>query len=136
MSPDSSMAGVDSPEHTKASRAILAGILATMFVSGLVSAMAEERRLPEPVWWTILSAFLSSFLTFCWFRLDRDARGVRRSAWANIAILLLEPVAIIVYVLVSRPRGQKLRGIGRLAGFFLLMLVATMLGMAAAFAIT
>jgi hypothetical protein len=87
------------------------------------------------VWWTILSAFLSSFLTFCWFRLDRDARGVRRSVWANIAILLLEPVAIVVYVLVSRPRGQKLRSLGRLAGFFVLMLVATMLGMAAAFGI-
>ena len=132
MSIDGSVSNVDSPEHTKASRWILAGILATMFVSGLFSGVAEQRRLPEPMWWTILSAFLSSFLTFFWFRLDRDARGIGRSVWVNIAILLLEPVAILVYVLVSRARGQKLRAFGRLAGFFLLMLLAAMLGMMAA----
>ncbi|MFC5460974.1 hypothetical protein [Massilia niabensis] len=136
MSLDGSTPGAEAVEHTTASRRILAGILATMLVSGFVTGMAEERQLPEPVWWTIVSAFLSSFLTFCWFRLDRDARGVRRSVWANIAILLLEPVAIIVYVLVSRPRGQKLRGVGRLLGFFLLMLLATILGMMAAYLVT
>ena len=135
MSLDGGVSGVDSPEHTKASRRILAAILATMFASGLFSGVAEERGLPEPMWWTILSAFLSSFLTFCWFRLDRDARGIGRSVWVNIAILLLEPVAIVVYVLVSRPQGQKLRGFGRLAGFFLLMLLAAMLGMMAAFGV-
>ena len=135
MNVDGSLPDVDSPEHRKASRLILGAILATMFVSGMFNGIAEERQLPEPVWWTILSAFLSSFLTFCWFRLDRDARGIRRSSWVNIAILLLEPVAIVVYVLVSRPRGQKLRGIGRLAGFFLLMLLAAMLGMMAGFAL-
>ena len=132
MSFDGSVPGIESPEHTRISRRILAAILVTMFVSGFVGGIAEERNTTEPMWWTILSAFLSSFLTFCWFRLDRDARGVRRSVWANIAILLLEPVAIIVYVLVSRPRGKKLRGFGRLVGFFLLMMLAVTLGMMAA----
>ena len=132
MSVDGNLAGIESPEHATASRRILAGILVTMLVSGLVSGIAEERRTTEPMWWTILSAFLSSFLTFCWFRLDRDARGVRRSVWANIAILLLEPVAIVVYVLASRPRGEKLRGFGRLVGFFLLMMLAASVGMALA----
>ena len=127
--------GVDSPAHTRASRRILAAILATMFVSGLMSGVAEARHMEEPVWWTLLSAFLSSFLTFCWFRLDRDARGMGRSVWANLAILLLEPVAILVYVLVSRPRGEKLRGFGRLVGFFLLMMLAVTLGMIAAIGI-
>ncbi|MDB5749107.1 MAG: hypothetical protein JWP72_3955 [Massilia sp.] len=135
MSFDGSVSSVESPGHRKSSRLILAAILATMFVSGLVSGVVEERNIPEPMWWTILSAFLSSFLTFCWFRLDRDARGIRRSVWVNIAILLLEPAAIMVYVLVSRPRGQKLRAFGRLAGFFLLLLLAAMLGMMAAFGV-
>lgn len=124
--------GIDSPAHRTASRRILGGILLTMFVSGLVSAVAEARQVEEPMWWTLVSALLTNFLTFCWFRLDRDARGVGRSVWANIAILLLEPVAILVYVLVSRPRGEKLRGFLRLAGFFLLMMAATILGMIAA----
>jgi hypothetical protein len=125
--------GVDSREHIVATRRILAAILATTFVSGLVTGVADARQLPEPDWWTLLSAFLMSFLTFVWFRRDRDARGLRRSTLVNLAILLLEPVAIFVYILVSRPRGQKLRGLGRLLGFFLLMLLAAMLGMMAAF---
>lgn len=124
--------GVDTPAHARAARRILAGILLTMFVSGLVSAVAEARQVEEPLWWTLVSALLTNFLTFCWFRLDRDARGLRRSVWANIAILLLEPVAILVYVLVSRRRGEKLRGLLRLAGFFLSMMAATILGMIAA----
>ena len=122
---------LDSPAHKAASRRILAALLATAVVSGLVAGIAEERQLPEPLWWSLLSAFLSSFLTFCWFRLDRDARMIGRSALVNVAILLLEPVAILVYVVLSRPRGEKLRGFGRLCGFFLLMLAAAMLGMLA-----
>lgn len=133
MSIENSLPEPDSPAHRTAARRILAALLLTMFVSGLIGGIAEERAMPEPLWWTILSAFLSSFLTFCWFRLDRDARGIRRSVWATSAILLLEPFAIVVYILVSRPRGHKLRGFGRLVGFFLLMVLAVVLGMLAGF---
>lgn len=126
---------LDSPAHARAVRWILGGILLTMFVSGLVSAVADTRQVEEPQWWTVTSALLANFLTFFWFRLDRDARGIRRSAWANIAILLLEPLAIIVYVLVSRPRGEKLRGFLRLAGFVLLTMAAAILGIIAAVAV-
>lgn len=135
MTLDESPPGPESPAHLAASRRILSGLLLTMFVSGVVGGLAEERAMPEPLWWTIMSAFLSSFLTFCWFRRDRDARGIRRSVWATSAILLLEPVAMVVYILVSRPRGHKLRGFGRLAGFSLLMVLAVVLGMLAAFAV-
>jgi len=126
---------LDAPRHKRMVRLILGAILVTMFVSGLVTGIAEERRLPEPAGWTLVAGLLSNFLTFFWFRLDRDARGVRRSVWANVAILLFEPLAIIVYVLVSRPRGEKLRGFGRLFGFFLLIMLATTLGMALAFGV-
>jgi len=124
--------GVASSAHASAMRRILAAILVTMFVSGLMSGVAEQRQMEEPVWWSLLSAFLLNFLTFCWFRLDRDARGLRRSMWANIAILLFGPVTILVYVLVSRPRGQKLRGLAQLVGFFVLLVFAVSLGMIAA----
>lgn len=123
---------IASSAHASAMRRILAAILVTMFVSGLMSGVAEQRQMEEPVWWSLLSAFLLNFLTFCWFRLDRDARGLRRSMWANIAILLFGPVTILVYVLVSRPRGQKLRGLARLVGFFVLLVFAASLGMIAA----
>jgi hypothetical protein len=125
--------GVDTPGHITASRRILAAILATMFVSGVITGVADERQLPEPVGWTMLTGILTSFLTFCWFRLDRDARMVGRSAWVNIAILLLEPVALPVYLLVSRPKGEKLRALVRLLGFVVLIMLATMAGMVAGF---
>ena len=126
-------AGVDSPGHIRASRQILAAILATMFVSGVIAGVADERRLPEPVGWTMLTGIVTSFLIFCWFRLDRDARGLRRSVWVNFAILLLEPAALPVYLLVSRPKGEKLRAIGRLLGFVGLIMLATIAGMVLGF---
>jgi hypothetical protein len=37
--------GVDTPSHITASRRILAAILATMFVSGVITGVADERQL-------------------------------------------------------------------------------------------
>jgi hypothetical protein len=127
------MPAVGTLAHIVASRRFLAAILVTMFVSALVTGVADERHLPEPAGWTMLSGILTSFLTFCWFRLDRDARMIRRSVWVNIAILLLAPVALPVYLLASRPPGQKLRALGRLIGFVLLIMLASILGMVAGF---
>lgn len=120
------------PVKPAVSRWILAGILATMAASGLIDGIAVARGLPEPAWWAVTSGILTSFLGFCWYRIDREARGGRRSVWANLAIVLAAPLAVPVYLLASRPRGARLRAFGRFLGFVLLMVLAALAGGVAA----
>lgn len=75
-----------------------------------------------------MSGLLSSFLSFYWFRLDREQRGWPRSRWLSTAIVFLTPLAIPWYIARSRPQGRKLRGVLRFFGYVLLMLGASMAG--------
>ena len=129
-------AGPDAPEHQAQSRRILQGLLVAMFFSGLIDGIVAGRNLPEPLWWTLLSSFLTSFLCFFWYRLDRDARMLRRSVWANVAIIMLTPVALPIYLALSRPKGARLRSFGRLGVFALKMLAAAFAGAVIAFLLT
>ena len=103
-------------------------LLALMFLSALVGSAADAREREEPLVWTFVSGFLSSFLSFYWFRLDRELRGWPRSRWLSTAIVFLTPLAIPWYIARSRPRGRKLRGVLRFFGYVLLMLVVSMAG--------
>lgn len=103
-------------------------LLALMFVSALVEAAAGLREREEPLLWTFMSGLLSSFLSFYWFRLDREQRGWPRSRWLSTAIVFLTPLAIPWYIARSRPQGRKLRGVLRFFGYVLLMLVVSMAG--------
>lgn len=103
-------------------------LLALMFVSALVDAATGAREREEPLLWTFVSGLLSSFLSFYWFRLDREQRGWPRSRWLSTAIVFLTPLAIPWYIARSRPQGRKLRGVLRFVGYVLLMLVVSMAG--------
>ena len=103
-------------------------LLALMFLSALVGAAADVREREEPLVWTFVSGILSSFLSFYWFRLDRELRGWPRSRWLSTAIVFLTPLAIPWYIARSRPRGRKLRGVLRFFGYVLLMLLVSMAG--------
>lgn len=103
-------------------------LLALMFVSALVDAATGVREREEPLLWTFVSGLLSSFLSFYWFRLDRELRGWPRSRWLSTAIVFLTPLAIPWYIARSRPSGRKLRGVLRFVGYVLLMLVVSMAG--------
>jgi hypothetical protein len=46
----------------------------------------------------------------------------------STGVVTLPPVALPIYLLRSRPRGQRAGALLRCAGFFLLMLVATEAG--------
>lgn len=76
----------------------------------------------------LASALALSYLSFCWYRLDSEARGYRRSRWLNSGVVALTLVAIPYYLARSRPRGQKLRALLRLIGFFLLQCLAAFVG--------
>ena len=103
-------------------------LLALMFVSTLVDAATEGQDNAALLLWTFVSGFSSSFLSFYWFRLDREQRGWPRSRWLSIAVIFLTPLAIPWYIARSRPRGRKLRGVLRFFGYVLLVLLASALG--------
>jgi len=109
-------------------RGALVALLVLMFVSTLVEVGAGLSRRGEPVLWSLLTGLLSSFLGFYWFRLDRELRGWPRSRWLSVAIVTITPLAVPYYLVRSRPKGRKLRGLAGFAGYVFLMLVASMAG--------
>jgi hypothetical protein len=108
---------------------VLIAMLALMLVSGLVEPLEPAAPMP-PAWWALLSAFLSSFLPFYWYRLDSEARLFLPSRWMSTGVVTLTPVVLPIYLLRTRPRGQRARALLRYAGFFVLMLAATGTGAA------
>jgi hypothetical protein len=108
---------------------VLIALLALMLVSGLVEPV--ESTVPMlPLWWLLLPGFLSSFLPFYWYRLDSEARLFLPSRWMSTGLVALTPVALPIYLLRSRPRGQRAGALLRCFGFFVLMMLASVLGMA------
>ena len=103
-------------------------LLALMFVSTLVDASSGAQEHAALLLWTFVSGLSSSFLSFYWFRLDREQRGWPRSRWLSTAVVFLTPFAIPWYIARSRPRGRKLRGVLRFFGYVLLMLLVSALG--------
>jgi hypothetical protein len=78
--------------------------------------------------WEVLCTVLFSFLSFCWYRLDSDARLYRRTALLNVGIVMFAILAVPYYLVRSRPAGQKARALLRLAGFCLVLAVAAGVG--------
>lgn len=109
-------------------RSALVALLVLMFVSTLVDVGAGLDRRGEPVLWSLLTGLLSSFLSFYWFRVDRELRRWPRSRWLSTAIVTVTPLAVPYYLARSRPKGKKLRGVARFVGYVFLMVVASMAG--------
>lgn len=108
-------------------RHVLYAMLAVMLVSGMLEPVASNAP-PPPVWWTVLSAFLMSFLPYYWYRLDSEGRRFHPSRWMNSGVVALTMIGMPVYLVRSRPRGQRARALLRCAGFMALMVLATALG--------
>jgi len=109
---------------------VLMALLAVVAVSSFVDAFADARRMPMPGT-DLAVTLLASFLIFWWYRLDSTTRQYRRSALLNVGVLGLAIAAVPYYVVRSRPAGQRWRALARLAGFVVLMALATALGMIA-----
>jgi len=110
---------------TKAHVRIL--LLAAMLVYGVVDARAKTSGV-QANGWIVLSTVLFSFLIFCWYRLDSDARLYRRTVLLNIGIVMAAIVAVPYYLVRSRPAGQRGAALLRLVGFWLLMIAAGVAG--------
>ena len=110
---------------------VLIALLAVAAVSSFIDEFTEMRHASMPG--TALAiTLLGSFLIFWWYRLDSTARQYRRSALLNVGVLGLAVAAVPYYVVRSRPAGRRLKALGALASYVLLLALATGLGMAAA----
>jgi len=107
---------------------ILLFLLILFLLIGAVSGVQAVRDASEPPWWTLSSTVLVSFAGFYWYHLDSSRRNYQRSIWLNAGVVALAPLAIPYYVYAVTPAGTRLRALGRLFGFFLLLMAASMLG--------
>jgi len=108
-------------------RHVLYALLAVMLVSGVIEP-AESNAPPSPGWWPLLSAFLMSFLPYYWYRLDSEGRRFHRSRWMSTGVVAMTVIGMPIYLLRSRPRGQRARALLRCFGFMALMVLAMALG--------
>ena len=104
-------------------------LLASMLLAGMVDGYWASHRLPVLHVWELLDAFVFSFTAFVWYCRDSDAQGYRRSLMRNIGFIFVAVLFVPYYLVRSRAPGQKWRALLRLAGFLLLMLLATGIGM-------
>jgi hypothetical protein len=105
---------------------ILALLVAVTVVAGVVDARDMALHI-QSGGWAVLSTLMFSYLSFYWYRLDREAYLYRGSRWLGIGIVMLAIVAVPYYLVRSRPAGKKGRALLRLAAF------AVLLGVAGAF---
>ncbi|MCS0612571.1 hypothetical protein NX783_07425 [Massilia kyonggiensis] len=106
---------------------VLTLLVALTLVFGVVDAREMELGV-QSNGWAVLSTVLFSFLSFCWYRLDSDARHYRRTALLNVGIVMIAIFAVPYYLVRSRPAGQKGRALLRLAGFCLVLVASAGLG--------
>jgi phosphatidylglycerophosphate synthase len=116
-------------------RHVLYALLAVMLASGVIEPV-EANAPPSPVWWTVLSAFLMSFLPYYWYRLDSEGRRFHRSRWMSTSVVAMNFIGMPVYLLRSRPRGQRAIALLRCLGFAVLMVLAALVGTALRFGIS
>jgi peptidoglycan/LPS O-acetylase OafA/YrhL len=107
----------------------LALILLLMVLEGALDATYDADDMEPPIGWSLALALSFSFLCFAWYRRDSDERRYLRSRWLNTGMVVLSVFAMPYYLWRSRPDGEKLRALLRCAGFALLMVLATAVGM-------
>lgn len=110
------------------SKRVLIILLALFAALGFALAYLAGREIPEPKPMQLGTTLLFSILTFAWFWFDSEARSYKRSPFLNVAVVGLGALAIPYYLLRSRPKGQRLKSIGKFIGFILLLIAALVLG--------
>jgi hypothetical protein len=99
-----------------------------MAILGGTSAYLEAHGIREPQWSVIGTSIAFSMLVFWWYWSDSESRSFRRSPLLNVAVVAVGFVAIPYYLLRSRAKGQRVRAIVSMLGFFVLLVVALFVG--------
>jgi hypothetical protein len=103
-------------------------LLFLLALGPVIAGVLQTRHMASAPLWDILNSVLFSFTAFVWYCRDSDARGYRRSLLRNIGFNCFGLVFVPIYVVRSRAAGQKGWALLRLAGFSMLMLIATLIG--------
>ncbi|MFL6673227.1 MAG: hypothetical protein ACJ8LG_08055 [Massilia sp.] len=111
------------------SKPILFAILLLMVLDGALDATYSDSGGEQPLGWSMALTVTFSFLCFAWYRQDSEVRHYPRSRWLNTAMVVLSVIAMPYYLVRSRASGERLRAILRCAGFALLMVLASAVGM-------
>lgn len=115
------------PHHVYARRALYA-LLALAVTIGVSSAVSDARQTDEPPLWTLAYNLGFNALTFTWLYFDSLGRGYRPSLLLKVGVLLLAAVAVPWYLLRSRTGSARWIALARLAGFFVLLVLAASTG--------
>jgi len=107
---------------------ILLFLLVLFLLIGAVSGVQVVREANEPPWWTLVSNVLVSLAGFYWYHLDSTRHNYARSIWLNAGVVAMAPLVIPYYVYAVTPAGARKRALGRLLGFFLILMLASVLG--------
>ncbi|WP_332854843.1 hypothetical protein [Duganella sp. S19_KUP01_CR8] len=95
---------------------------------GLVGGFFDARNLSEPTWWRLFSSFLVSVSIFCWYRADSIQKEFKRTFWLNVGVVAVAPLAIPLYVFSSNEKGLRLRALGRVLGYSVLLFLMGVVG--------
>ena len=91
---------------------ILALLVAVTAVAGVVDARDMALHI-QSGGWAVLSTLLFSYLSFYWYRLDREAHLYRGSRWLSIGIVMLAIVPCLTTSCAAvRPAGRGARCCG------------------------
>jgi hypothetical protein len=108
---------------------ILFALLLLMALDGALDATYSASGAEQPLGWSMALTLTFSFLCFAWYRNDSDARHYARSRWLNTGMVVLSVIAMPYYLVRSRAPGERLRAVLRCAGFAILMVLASAVGM-------
>lgn len=103
-------------------------LLALFCFIGLADGFFASHNLSEPKWWNLFSTFLISVTVFCWYRIDSTQKEFDRPFLLSVGVVALAPLAIPIYVYNSTERGLRLRVLGRLLGYFFLLILICIAG--------
>jgi hypothetical protein len=102
-----------------------------LLLIGLVEAIYTHLQLRghlAPAWLQFSAGIVFLFLIFSWFHNDTKTHGYKRSTWLVGGILFMAVVTIPYYLVRSREKGEKIMALIRLCGFFMLMLISSLIG--------
>lgn len=103
---------------------LLSGACAIGVVDGVLEPGGQYVRL-----WDVIAGIMVLVGTVCWYHLDTNARGYRRTIWMNHAVVGLAMVGVPLYLYRSRPKGTRRVALYKLLGFYVLYCVTRGIGM-------